>query len=64
MRDNRPVFGGVGIFDLLGAMFIVLKLTGVISWSWWVVLLPFWLPMVLVVVTFVIEYIASKRRMK
>ena len=57
MRDNNPGLGGVGIFNLLGAMFIVLRLTGVISWSWWMVLLPFWLPMVLVVVAFVIEYI-------
>lgn len=59
MRDNKPVFGGVGIFDLLGAMFIVLKLTGVISWSWWMVLAPFWIPMVLVVVAFVIKHIAK-----
>lgn len=57
MRDNNPELGGVGIFNLLGAMFIVLRLTGVISWSWWMVLLPFWLPMVLVVVAFVIECI-------
>jgi hypothetical protein len=26
----------------------VLKLTGVIDWSWWLVLLPFWLPLAIV----------------
>ncbi|MEK3836486.1 hypothetical protein [Paenibacillus sp. FSL R7-0128] len=33
---------GVGIFGLLGVLFIALKLTGVIGWSWWWVTLPFW----------------------
>jgi hypothetical protein len=27
---------------LLGVAFVVLKLTGVIDWSWWLVTLPFW----------------------
>lgn len=30
----------------LGIVFIVLKLTGVITWSWWLVLLPFLVPLV------------------
>ena len=30
---------------VLGVVFIVLKLTGVIDWSWWIVLLPLYLPM-------------------
>lgn len=34
--------GGVGIFGMLGVAFVVLKLTGVITWSWWWVTLPFW----------------------
>ena len=32
--------GGIGFFGLLGILFIGLKLTGVINWSWWLVLLP------------------------
>jgi hypothetical protein len=32
--------GGIGFFGLLGIVFIILKLTGVIDWSWWLVLLP------------------------
>ena len=36
--------GGVGFFGLLTVAFVVLKLTKVINWSWWWVLLPTWLP--------------------
>lgn len=26
----------------LGVLFVALKLTGVIAWSWWLVTAPFW----------------------
>ena len=32
----------IGIFGILGIIFIVLKLVGTITWSWWWVLAPFW----------------------
>lgn len=35
-------------FSLLGLIFITLKLTGHIAWSWWWVLAPFWIPFALV----------------
>jgi len=31
--------------SVLATIFIVLKLTNNISWSWWYVLMPIWLPM-------------------
>ena len=34
--------GGIGFFGLLGILFIALKLTGVITWSWWWVTAPLW----------------------
>ena len=34
--------GGVGCLTILGLIFITLKLTGNIAWSWWWVLAPFW----------------------
>lgn len=37
---------GLGAMSTLGIAFIVLKLTGVITWSWWLVLLPFLVPLV------------------
>lgn len=36
--DTRS--GGIGFVGLLQIVFIVLKLCGVIDWSWWLVLLP------------------------
>lgn len=35
---------GIGLSGLLLVTFIVLKLVGVISWSWIWVLSPFWIP--------------------
>jgi hypothetical protein len=35
--------GGVGFAGLLAIAFIVLKLCGVIAWSWWWVLSPLWI---------------------
>lgn len=32
----------LGFFDLLAIVNIVLKLTHVITWSWWIVLWPLW----------------------
>lgn len=40
MSENRR--GGIGVLGLLGVMFIGLKLTHYIDWSWWWVLAPFW----------------------
>lgn len=41
--------GGVGFLGLLTIVFIVLKLTHQIYWSWWWVLSPLWLPFVIIV---------------
>jgi hypothetical protein len=38
---------------VLGIALVVLKLAGVIGWSWWLVLAPFWISPALVVVFFV-----------
>lgn len=42
--------GGIGFLGLLGVLFIALKLTGVINWSWVWVLAPLWGIPVLIVV--------------
>jgi len=39
---------GIGFSGVLAVAFIVLKLCGVISWSWWWVLSPLWIPVVIV----------------
>ena len=36
----------MGILDVVQVTFIVLKVTGVIQWSWWVVLTPLWIVLI------------------
>ena len=33
---------GLGISAVLQIVFLILKLTGLIDWSWWLVLVPLW----------------------
>ena len=40
---------GIGFFGLLTLLFIGLKLTSYITWSWWWVLAPIWGPIALAV---------------
>lgn len=40
--------GGIGFYGLLTIVFITLKLTGYIVWSWWWVLSPLWIPFAIV----------------
>ena len=42
MSDKKVEYTGLGICDVLGIVFIVLKLLHVINWSWWWVTAPFW----------------------
>ena len=39
---------GPGVGGLLGVLFVALKLTGQIDWSWFWVLAPFWIPWVFI----------------
>ena len=48
--NNTSAGGGVSIIGLLGIVFIVLKLTHVISWPWIWVLAPFWVGIALALV--------------
>ncbi|XQA74644.1 hypothetical protein ACM9XA_03645 [Xanthomonas sacchari] len=38
--------GGIGFVGLLTIVFIALKLTGYIAWSWWWVLSPVWISVI------------------
>ena len=46
--------GGIGFTGLLTIVFIVLKLTKVINWSWWWVLSPMWISFIIGVVVIAI----------
>ena len=53
--------GGVGFFGLLTLVFIVLKLTGVISWSWVWVLAPLWIPFLFGVIIIIVPLLVAWR---
>lgn len=42
MRSNNRNSGGMGFIGWLQLAFIILKIIGVIHWSWLWVLSPFW----------------------
>lgn len=44
MSENSTVRIGFGFLDALAILFIALKLLGYITWSWWWVLSPIWIP--------------------
>lgn len=52
--------GGIGISGALLLIFIVLKLIGVITWSWWWVLSPLWIPIILALLIIAVLVIVSK----
>jgi hypothetical protein len=51
--------GGIGFVGLLTILFIALKLTGYIAWSWLWVLSPIWITAVLVVAIVIIAVALS-----
>ncbi len=44
MANESAKSGGVGICTVLFLIFLVLKLTSTIDWSWWWVTSPLWIP--------------------
>ena len=59
--------GGVSIFTVLTLIFVVLKLCGVINWSWWLVFLPTLIPLGILAIVlvlfglfFAVAYIVQK----
>ena len=63
-------FGGTSFTGLMFLVFLTLKLTNVINWSWWWVTAPLWIIpsaiiigiSLLVVVAFIIEMILKKKK--
>ena len=57
--NNNTNTGGIGFVGLLAIVFIALKLTGYITWSWWWVLSPLWLtPVVILTIMAVVVVFA------
>jgi len=58
--SNSSNSNGVGFNGLLLIAFIVLKLTGVIDWSWWWVMAPLWIGVSIVVLVAVVIVLVRK----
>ena len=63
-NNNTAAGGGIGFAGLLTIVFIVLKLCGVINWSWVWVLSPLWisfgLGIILITILFIILFFVSR----
>ena len=57
--DKSIKLSGGHTLGLLGIAFVVLKLIGVIDWSWWWVTSPFWGGFALLVLIIIIALIAD-----
>jgi len=50
MSNSKNVTINFPIIGILGLIFITLKLTGHIAWSWLWVLAPFWIPIAIALI--------------
>lgn len=55
--------GGIGVLGTLGVLFVALKLTGVIDWSWWWVTAPFWggLALAVLIILGAMAYVVARK---
>lgn len=47
MSDEKVVSSTFPVFSLLTIIFVIAKIMGKIDWPWWLVLLPTWGPLAL-----------------
>jgi hypothetical protein len=57
MASKTSSSGSVSILTVLFIVFLVLKLTGNIDWSWWWVTSPLWIPVALFLSIMVIAFL-------
>jgi len=66
MSDKQTTSGGIGIGMILFLIFMTLKLTGFINWSWWWVALPLYGPILAAIlimgIAFLIAFILYKNK--
>lgn len=60
MSQQTSSSSGVGFGSLLFLLFLTLKLTNVINWSWWWVTAPLWGSVILFVIVAAIYLFFSK----
>lgn len=50
----------IGFLGLLQIVFIVLKVLNKISWSWWMVFIPLWIELSIILIVLIIHAIIHK----
>ena len=58
-NTTRTVSGGVSLDVTLFIVFLVLKLVGVIDWSWWWVTAPLWIPFAVLIAICTVLFIVG-----
>ena len=62
MKEKQTtVNGGIGFTGLLTIAFIVLKLLGIITWSWVWVFAPIWIDAILVIILLAVLFFVDRR---
>jgi len=61
MEDSST---SISTASLLGVAFVILKLTGVIDWSWWYVTMPFWLGVAVYAVLMTVLHFLKKKEVE
>lgn len=66
-KNTKTTTTGISLLGVLQIIFIVLKLCGLIDWSWWKVFIPMWIDLgiiagflLLYLVILIIAYIYDK----
>ena len=60
MNNEKTTSSGIGFGSALLLTFIILKLVGVIDWSWWWVLSPIWIPVVLLMAASILLFVVYR----
>ena len=62
MSNTSNSSNGLGIGTILFLIFMVLKLTNYIDWSWWWVTAPLWIPIIILGIVGLIAIFYIKNR--
>jgi len=60
--NNKNSNNSIGLGTILFLIFMVLKLTNHVDWSWWWITSPLWIPLTCLLILILIEYIVFKKK--
>lgn len=56
-KNTKTTTTGVSLLGVLQIIFIVLKLCGLIDWSWWKVFIPMWIDLGIIAVFLLLYFV-------